>query len=178
MLTIDSALVDKVDTGIAQPGQNLFSEHSAYALLLGQSHGMDLAEERGRIQPFLLSLLPAELEKAPQGCHPDSKELIEIGREYREEPDSLEQRDRSALGLLENPFVKRKPAQLPVDVALVGGGHTEADFGRILPGDDRGATLIVLQAHENPSRGAEPGFVQGREHGEIIGRDRSLVQGG
>ena len=84
---------------------------------------MDLAKELGRIQPLLLSLFPAEPEKTSQGCNPYPEELIEVGGENGEELDALEKRHRRTLGLLENPFVKRKPAQLPVDVALVRGGH-------------------------------------------------------
>jgi hypothetical protein len=151
MLCIGLSLSDQLDTRVLQSRKYVITEYLAEALLLGQGQGMDIAKEPGRIQPLLLSLLPAEPEKAPQGGDPYPKELIEVGRENGQEFDALEKRHRRALGLLENPFIKRQPAQLPIDVALGYRGHTEADFSRILSRGDHGADLAVSHAQRTRS---------------------------
>ncbi len=51
---------------------------------------------------------------------PHHVELVEIGREDREELGALEQRQRRVLGQCEHPGIEVEPAQFAVEVAIVG----------------------------------------------------------
>ena len=55
-------------------------------------------------------------ELAQQRGHADHEELVEVGRDDREELDPLEQRVTLVLGLQQDPLVELQPAQLAVDV--------------------------------------------------------------
>ena len=78
-----------------------------------------------------------------QAGHPDHEELVEVGREDRQEPHALQQRDVPVLRQLEHPLVEREPGQLAVEEPVVGqrfrGVDVLGDLGaRDVLGDVRG----------------------------------------
>ena len=55
-----------------------------------------------------------------QPGHPDHEELVEVGREDRQELRALQQRKVCVLGELEHALVERQPTQLAIDETVVG----------------------------------------------------------
>ena len=83
--------------------------------------------------------------------HPHHVELVEVGREDRQELGPLQQRLAGVLGQREHPGVEVEPGQLAVEVAVVGqlGGGRRGAGGRARPG--RAATASAGAARARPA---------------------------
>ena len=55
-----------------------------------------------------------------QPGHPHHEELVEVGREDRQELGAFQQRQVRVLGQFEDSLVERQPAQFAVDEAMLG----------------------------------------------------------
>ncbi len=84
-------------------------------LLNPLEHGVGVEPIRG-----VILRLQAGLELLFQAGHADFEKLIEVGGEYREKLDALEQRRRRIVRLLEHPPVELQPTQLTIDIELGG----------------------------------------------------------
>ena len=80
----------------------------------------DVVELLARGQPVRAAHRQAGLVAALQAGDPDHVELVQVGREDREELGPLQQRLRRVLGQREHAGVEVQPGQLAVEVAVVG----------------------------------------------------------
>ena len=114
-------------------------------------------------------------DAALQARHPHHEELVQVGREDREEPGALQQRQRRVLRQLQHPLVERQPAQLPLREPVVGQrlelGRGDAVAGLRLLGDvlgDVGRELRVQGAGRRDGRGARAAVRHlGGRHGGV-----------
>ena len=90
LVTGEVVALNQVDAQSLQPWQNLVPEDRAEPLLLEMNHAVDSTHELGRLDGKLPNLLLLEQHQAAQSRHPDSEELIQVGREDREKLEALE----------------------------------------------------------------------------------------
>ena len=101
---------------------------------------------------------------APQAGHADLEELVQVGREDREELDALEERVAGVAGLVEDARVELDPRQLAVEdrTLLVARGPASATAGDAGSGcgsnGGHGPLAVALAARRAPElTAASPG---------------------
>ena len=82
--------------------------------------GRDAGQLLARGEPVGAAHGQPGLVAALQAGHPDHVELVEVGREDRQELGPLQQRLAGVLGQRQHPGVEVQPGQLAVEVAVVG----------------------------------------------------------
>ena len=122
------ALLVLVDLGPADHQDALFGQRRAHlveedaGLPAGELLGAftDAAQLFARGQAVGRAHRQSHLVAAFQPGDPDHVELVEVGREDREELRPLQQRQRRVGGQREHPGVEVQPAQFAIEVAIVG----------------------------------------------------------
>ena len=104
----------------ASAGLHLLGEHRRVAGHQPVRLLADRLEDLPRGQPGRGRDRDARGDAALEAGHPDHEELVEVGREDRQEPHPLQQRDVRVLGQLEHPLVERQPGELAVEEPVVG----------------------------------------------------------
>ena len=67
----------------------------------------------------------AGVDAALEAGDADHEELVEVGREDREEPDAFEQRDLGIRGEVEDAFIEGQPAEFAIEEAICRVGQSQ-----------------------------------------------------
>ncbi len=111
-------MVEKEDAVGLEFGEDLTSECTTEHLLLARDHEVNVSKEASRAEIQLPQLLLLQPQKASEGSHPDTKKLIQVGGEDRQELETLKKRDPRVHSLLEDPTVEGQPGDFSVEESV------------------------------------------------------------
>ena len=111
---------DHVDARLGERGPHQLRPRIGVADLQRVGLGRDVGENLVRSASHVRRHRESRDDAALEAGDADHEELVEVAGEDREEVRPLEHRKRLVFGELEDPVVEGQPAQLAVEVAVVG----------------------------------------------------------